>query len=196
MRTTQVVLMPVLAAVAVSSAGCLGRLVGEGAEEALGPKGAYWEEKPVAPDKHDKALATYRNFKLGEVTNGFGRNLPADFIPLFRGEFDKQLQESHLPKEASGKTLSFKVNVFHYETADMTDNVFGPLEQVVAHVELVDGASGATVASGNAIGRTGKTVGLGVEWKARGLAKALLKWARDYYPKPEGEPEEKAAKKD
>ena len=86
------ILVPVLAAVAMSSAGCLGRLVGEGAEKTLGPKGAYWEEKPVAADKENKALAAYKNFKLGEVTNGFGRNLPADFTlqlhkkpPIARG---------------------------------------------------------------------------------------------------------------
>ena len=72
--------------------------------------------------------------------------------------------------------------MIHYEKADMDDNVFGPLEQVVAHVELVDKASGEMVACGNAIGRTGKTVGLGAEAKAEGLAKALIKWASDYYP--------------
>ncbi len=184
MRTKRLLTVFGVAGLAMLSTGCMGRLVGEGAEKALGPKGAFWEEKPVAARPEVKALASYRNFKLGEVKNVFGKHVPSDFIQQFRVQFAEQLRASHLPKDPSGKTLLFNVSIIHYETADMTDNVLGPLEQVVAHVELVDQQSGTVLASGNAVGRTGKTVGLGVEWKARGLAKALLKWASEYYPKP------------
>ena len=90
--------------------------------------------------------------------------------------------------DKSGKTLVYNVNLLHYEVADATDNVFGPLEQVVARVELVDKQSGQQLAQGSCIGRTGKSVGLGVEWKAWGLARALYKWTSAYYPDA---PEEK-----
>ncbi len=179
--------MSLLAGLALGSTGCTGRLIGEALEKALGPKGAYWEEKPLATEKDAKPLAAYRAFEIGTVSNEYGKHVPADFTEKLRAEFAKQLAESHLPNDGAGKTLIFNVRVIHYEVADMTDNVLGPLEQVVAHVELVDKDSQAVLASGNAIGRTGKTVGLGVDWKARGLAKALIKWASAYYPKEEGE---------
>ena len=182
--------LAVLVGLAMWSSGCMGRLVGEGAEKALGPKGDYWEEQPLAASKKLKVLDAYGRFELGAVQNDYGRNLPSDFIPKFKAEFAKQLKESRLAKAPPGKTLVFNVSLVHYEVADTTDNVLGPLEQVVARVTLVDKDTQQVLATGNAIGRTGKTVGLGVDWKARGLAKALLKWAMDYYPKGEEDDDE------
>ncbi len=182
----------ILLAVAVSvvCSGCLGRMVGEGAEKTLGPKGAYWEEKSLAYSKKEKVLAPYTNFVLGQVKNDFGRNVPREFFSLFPREFEKALEKSKLPDTPTGKTLVVNVTVIHYETADETDNVLGPLEQVVAKVQLVDKATNKVMAYGNVIGRTGKTVGLGVDWKARGLAKGIVKWISDYYPRKHKESEE------
>jgi len=191
METRRGLLVALLAGLALASQGCMGRLVGEGAEKALGPKGVYWEETPLAAGKDMKVLELYRNFELGTAKNDFGRNVPPEFLGKFRAEFARQLQESKLPKEPGGKTLVFNVYVIHYETADTADNILGPLEQVVAHVELVDKDSQKTLASGNAVGRTGKSVGLGVNWKARGLAKALIRWASDYCPRSKDEDAER-----
>lgn len=174
-----------LVATAVASQGCVGRLIGEGAETALGAQGKYWEEKAVAFDKESDALAEYTSFELGDFTNEYGRRVPVAFMNAFPGAFARRLAESELPKDPSGKALIFNVSVIHYEEADTADNIFGPLEQVVARVELVDKASGEVIAAGNAVGRTGKTVGLGPDKKADGLAKALIDWATDYYPEPE-----------
>jgi len=173
------------AGLALAATGCMGRLIGEGAEAGLGPKGDYWEEKPAAASKETKALAAYQRFELGEVKNVYGRNVPAEFFEKFPVEFARELAGSHLPRQAAGKTAVFRVHILHYEKADMADNVLGPLEQVVARVELLDKDSSQILAWGNAVGRTGKTVGLGVDSKAKGLAKALVKWAGDYYPKKE-----------
>jgi hypothetical protein len=172
-------------AIPVICSGCLGRVVGEGAEKALGPKGDYWQEKRLAVSKEDKVLAPYTKFVLGKVKNEYGRNVPAEFFELFPDEFEKVLAKSKLPDNKTGKTLVINVAVIHYEIADRTDNILGPLEQVVARVELVDKDTNKVLAYGNVIGRTGKTVGLGVDWKARGLAKGIIKWISDYYPMPE-----------
>lgn len=174
----------VLAVASIASQGCLGRLIGEGAEGTLGPKGAYFEEKPVAANKEAKPLSGYGQFELGAVSNVYGKNVPSEFLAEFPKQFGDKLKGSALSKSAGAKTLVFNVQIIHYETADTEDNVFGPLEQVVASVELVDKESGAVLASGNAIGRTGKTVGLGPKAKAEGLAKALIKWAEDYSQQP------------
>jgi hypothetical protein len=193
MQTQRALWVLLLAGLILPAQGCMGRLIGEGAEKARGPKGVYWEEKPLAADKDAKPLAAYRRFELSRVSNDYGRNLPPTFIERFRAEFARQLEASRLPNDGAGKTLLFNVGILHYEEADLADNVFGPLEQVVAHVDLVDKESQAVLASGNAVGRTGKTVGLGVDWKARGLAKALIKWALAYTPKEaaEGGPDER-----
>lgn len=173
-----------LSVAAVASQGCLGRMIGEGAEGTMGPKGAYFEQKPVTATKDAKPLSAYGHFELGEVNNEIGKNLPSDFTSEFRKAFASRLKASSLSKSMGTKTLVFNVQIIHYEKADMSDNVFGPLEQVIARVELVDKESGDTIATGNAIGRTGKTVGLGTKTKADGLAKALIKWAEDYSNKP------------
>ncbi|HVP09625.1 MAG TPA: hypothetical protein VMV94_00370 [Phycisphaerae bacterium] len=177
------------------SQGCVGRVIGEGAEKTLGPKGAYFQEKPLAASKDMKVLGPYKKFELGTVKNDYGKNVPADFIPKFREEFAKQVKDAKLGEEGAGKTLLVNVNVIHYETADMADNVFGPLEQVVAHVELVDKDTGQVLASGNAIGRTGKSVGMGVDKKAIGLARGIVKWIGDYHPKGKEAEEKKQEKK-
>ncbi len=60
---------------------------------------------------------------------------------------------------------------------------FGPFEEVVARVELVNKDDGKVIGQGVAVSRSEKSVNLGSEKKAQGLAKALVKWASDYYPK-------------
>jgi hypothetical protein len=172
------------------STGCVGRIVGEGAEKALGPKGDYWEEKPLAYSKADKVLTPYTHYVLGSVKNDYGRNVPPEFFGMFPVEFRKVLLKSKLPINPNGKTLLINVSVIHYEIADTTDNILGPLEQVVARVQLVDKSTNQVLGYGNVIGRTGKTVGLGTDKKAEGLAKGIVKWIKAYSPKPPEEEEE------
>jgi|ERR1043166_261337 hypothetical protein len=190
MRNCKGLVLTLLVGTALLTPGCVGRAIGEGAEKATGPKGAYWEVKPCGSTKDHRALASYKNFELGPVRNEAGKNVPPDFLQKFPTEFAKRLKDSGLPTDHSGKTVVFDVTIVHYETADKTDNVFGPLEQVVAKVQLVDKETHQPLAEGVAIGRTGKSVGLGTEWKAWGLSKGLLKWAKDYYPKGKDDKED------
>ena len=184
MRTTRVLAMVGVMIAAMFSQGCMERLAGEGMEAAMGPKAAYYEEKPLAEKKDHKALEAYKRFELGEVKNMTGKFMPPDFMTYLPAQFKEQLASSDLPKEASGKTLVFQVSIIHYEAASMVSNAFGPFEEVVARVELVNKDDGQAVSQGVAISRSEKSVNLGSEKKAQGLAKALIKWASDYYPKP------------
>lgn len=150
----------------------------------MGPQAAYFEEKPLAAEKDHKALEAYKRFELGEVKNMTGKFMPPAFMTYLPAQFNAQLAKSDLPKEASGKSLVFRVTIIHYEAAGTVDNVFGPFEEVVARVELVDKDGGQVIGQGVAVSRSEKSVNLGPEKKAQGLAKALIKWASDYYPKP------------
>jgi prophage DNA circulation protein len=63
------------------------------------------------------------------------------------------------------------------------DQVFGPFEEVVARVELVDKASGTVLGVANCIGRSNTSVNKGVNKKAEGLSKAIAIWIGRSYPK-------------
>ncbi|MDM8009285.1 MAG: hypothetical protein QUV05_24350 [Phycisphaerae bacterium] len=184
MQTIRVMTMVAVVIAAAFSQGCVERLAGEGMEAAMGPKAAYFEEKPLAAEKDHKALEAYKRFELGEVKNMTGKFMPPAFMTYLPAQFNAQLAKSDLPKEASGKTLAFRLSVIHYEAASTMDSAFGPFEEVVARVELVDKDTGQVIGQGVAISRSEKSVNLGPEKKAQGLAKALIKWASDYYPKP------------
>lgn len=177
--------LALLSFLAFCAGGCMGRLIGEGAEAGLGPKGKYWQENSL-PAKESKPLAPYTNIELGKVANAYGRNVPEEFFSQFPREFQKRFQT-----EGPGKTLVVNVAILHYEKADVTDNIFGPLEEVVAHVELVDKTTGSVLATGNAVGRTGKTVGLGVQNKAEGLAKGISSWVNSHRGKEEKDKDKK-----
>lgn len=185
MRATKVLVMIGVMTTAMFSQGCMERLVGEGVEAAMGPKAAYFEEKPLAEKKDHQALAAYKRFELGEVKNMTGKFMPPAFLTHLPAQFKEQLGKSDLPKEASGKTLVFQVSIIHYEAASTMDSAFGPFEEVVARVELVNKEDGRVIGQGVAVTRSEKSVNLGPEKKAQGMAKALIKWASDYYPEAE-----------
>lgn len=173
-----------LAGLALLSEGCM-RAATEGMEAVRGGQGAYFEEKPVSPTPKDHlALAGYQRIELGEFANQSGQAMPPEFPTLLAAKFNEHLAKSDLPKGTSGKTVLFRVTLIYYEKADLKDSVFGPLEEAVARAELVDKDTGKVLASGAVVGRSSQSVGLGPAFKADGMAKALIKWASDYYPKP------------
>jgi hypothetical protein len=184
MRTTTVWMVIGLVMVALLSQGCM-RAATEGMEAVRGGQGSYFQEKPLsATPKDHAALAGYQRIEVGEVKNQAGAFMPSDFPALLTAKFSEHLAKSHLPKAASGKTIRFNVTLIYYEKANMTDNVFGPMEEAVASVELVDKDSARVLATGAVVGRSTQSVGLGPAYKADGMARGLLKWASDYYPKP------------
>ncbi len=184
MRRSTLLLIVGLTALALLSQGCM-RAATESLQFARGGQGAYFQEKPLSPTPKDHlALADYQRFELGEFKNMSGQSMPPDFPSLLAAKFSEHLAKSKLPKGASGKTLAFNVTLIYYEKASTVENVFGPLEEAVARVEVVDKDSGKVLATGAVVGRSTQSVGLGPEYKADGMAKALLKWASDYYPKP------------
>jgi hypothetical protein len=183
MRMTRALTVIGLAGLAMLSQGCM-RMATESMEATMGAKGTYYQGTPLGPDKDHMALQEYKRFELGEVKNSAGKFLPPEFLVYFPRQFNKVMGKSHLPADPSGKTLLIRVNVIHYEKANTVDNVFGPFEEVVARVELVDKDSSRVLGEGAVIGRTTQSAGLGPEAKAEGLARGLVKWLSDYYPKP------------
>jgi hypothetical protein len=181
MRRATVGLMIVAAAAALMP-GCVGRLAKEGVGLGRGAKGAYFATQPVAPTRDARPLGVYGRFELAPPVDDFGGRTPAEFSALLSSEFQRQLAEKHLPDRPGSNTLLIRTTILHFELAGAMGNVFGPFEEVVARVELVDKDSGRVLGKANCIGRSSESVNKGVAKKAEGLAGAILDWIASRYP--------------
>ena len=163
-----------------SLAGCASRAIKEGLGVALGAKGQYAQIQSLP--SNETALAEYRNFELGDFTDATGGRAPRQLWTLLPTAFDQELADKRLPREAGGKTLVARGKIIYYEDSNLMGNVFGPFEEVIALVELVDKSSGRVLASSHCVGRTDQTVNRGVQKKAEGLAKGIVAWLDKHYP--------------
>lgn len=181
---TRIATVTVMVVAALFCGGC-SRVIGEGAAVALGAKGNYIPMRPAGWDKLQAPLKEYSNLQLGPIEDSFGGLVPAALLRVLPGKFQNALADANLPTKPGGKTLLIRGKIYHYEKSGLFGNVFGPHEEVVARMELVDKKTGKVIAVANCIGRTNKSVNLGVDKKADGLVKGIVKWLASGYPKPE-----------
>jgi hypothetical protein len=164
--------------------GCVGRVVSEGLGKVTGPKGITAEVQPVSSMRRDVSLEDYTQFKIERFTDNFGGRTPQRLLSMLPGQFYRELAKAKIHSRAGGKTLLIRGQVIHYEDSSTAmSQVFGPFEEVVARVELVDAESGKTLGVANCIGRSRETVNQGVEKKTEGLAEAIAGWIASHYPK-------------
>jgi hypothetical protein len=156
--------------------GCLGRAISETAGKIEGPKGNY---STVA--RLNTSLAGYTRFEVGTVRDDTGGHMPAELPGMLPEKVQAELARRGLPDDPGGRTAVIRCSILHYEDSTLFANVFGPLEEVIARVELVDKPSGRVLGSANCVGRTRETVNLGVEKKAEGLAVGIAKYIADNY---------------
>ncbi len=157
--------------------GC-GTAIGEGAALAMGAKGESTPIKAVSTN-----LGAYRRFELGTLTDDMGGKVPRQLFTLLPGAFAKELKEEKIPNAVSGKTLLIRGKVLHYESAPSSAKALAGVEFVVAQMELVDKDSGQVLGVANCAGWTDKRTTLGVPEKAQGLARAIVGWIGNHYPK-------------
>ncbi|MHC4983556.1 MAG: hypothetical protein ACYTF6_10410 [Planctomycetota bacterium] len=175
-------------AIVAVAAGLLASGCSRGVKEVIGkPKGIYAPLTPVAADKDARPLGRYTHFELGDIDDAFGGKVPPELFRFLPEKFAEQLQEHGLPDVSGGKTLLIRGKVYHYETQGLVGHIFGPLEEVVARMQLVDKDNGWVVGVANCVGRTNETRNRGAEKKAEGLAKAIVLWIKDNYPEIEQE---------
>ena len=181
MNGRAILAVPLVGFLAVAS-GCTGRLIKESMGVAMGAKGATTMLQPV-PQGHDaRPLGVYERFELGQIRDDTNGQTPAAVFSLLPGAFEKQLADKKIPNAASGKTLLIRGKVLHYEDSGLVGQVFGPLEEVVARIELVDKETGKVLGVANCVGRTQESVNIGVQTKVEGLAKAIVRWIDKLYP--------------
>lgn len=160
-----------LVAALVACPGCLSRAVKEGVGAARGASGKHMTIQPTG------SLSAYNTYELGATTNEVGRNLPGNFFRLLPSQLHKELADKGLTRRhGGGKVMLINVDVVHYESGGFMGQAFGPFEEVVARVTLVDKATGNVLGTANCVGRSQSTTAEGVEEKASGLAKAIAGW--------------------
>jgi hypothetical protein len=172
-----------LLVVALAVPGC-SRAIKEGVGLARGARGVYVPLEPLSADPNARPLGEYEYFELGSFTDGFGGKTPPELFAMLPEKFREEIVSKKLPDNPAGPTLVMRGEILHYESENLVGVVIGPLEEVIARVELVDKASGRVLATGNCVGRTKEAVNQGVEKKAEGLAKALASWIEQRYPEP------------
>lgn len=175
------ILVGSLAGLILLAGGC-SRVFKEGLGAATGAKGVAIPLKPVAGSPSDRPLGAYERFELGSITDGINGQTPPGLLTQLPAEFEKQLAAKKLPNPASGKTLVIRGEIRHYEASGLFGQAFGPLEEVIARIELVDKDSGNVLGVANCVGRTKESINMGVRAKAEGLAKAIVGWIDKLYP--------------
>jgi len=162
----------------VAAGGC-GRGIGEAVGGIRGGQGSCRVLKAAPPVD----VGAYQRFELARIADGMEGLAPGELFSALPGEFAKALADKKIPNAASGKTLLIRGEVIHYEDAGMVNRALGPLEQVVARVEYVDKASGKVLALANCVGRTKDNFNVGPQSKAEGLARGIVRWIDERYPK-------------
>lgn len=182
MSKTTMAMVAALLAASMGLGGCWSTVVGEGAGLFMGASGVHAVTQPMSSDDGARPLGEYTRFVMGEWSDDFGGKVPDRLFTLLPGKFAEAREHAKLPNDPGGKTLVVRGRVLHYESENLFGMITGPLEEAVARVELVDQETGRVLAAGNCIGRTEERVNQGVEKKAEGLAKAIVKWISSRYP--------------
>ncbi len=165
-----------LLGVALLSGGCVGRAIKEGVGSVTGAKGVYMQIQSPG------SLESYTSFEVGGFDDRFGRT-PSQLLQLIPREIRKRLAESNLTMGGSGKTLLIQGEVIYFEKAGAMGQAFGPLEEAVCEIKLVDKATGQEIGAATCVGRSTETVNQGLEKKAEGIAKAVVDWIQSNRPK-------------
>ena len=123
----------------------------------------------------------YARFVVEPFKDATGIGVPQVIKSTLATHVAVQLAEKKIPTASSGKTLPIRGTYIYYEDANnTTDQLFGPFEEVIARVQLVDGST--VIGEATCVGRSTESVNKGADKKAQGLAKAIVGWIDKRYP--------------
>jgi len=151
--------------------GCITRAA---KEVFLSPKGlSVPTQQPASQSK------AYSKVQFEDFSNAAISIMPAHMNDLMRTALSEEIGELK-PKKAildpaASRVLTVRGQYVYYEeNRGILDQAFGPFEEIIAIVELVDQPSGQIVARGYCVGRTNTTKLQGPKRKAEGLSKAII----------------------
>jgi hypothetical protein len=170
MKSARVLLLSIVMITLCCASGCLSRVIKEGMGTATGAKGGFQElDWP--------GQLSDCNFVVGKLESANQKIIPVQLMNELPAELAKQMKESNIPTSGQpGKTVVINVKVIYYEKAGAFGQLFGPLEEVIAEVTLVDKANGRILGQAMCVGRSQESVNKGIPEKTQGLAKGICKW--------------------
>jgi hypothetical protein len=180
MKTTKLVLVLLTAGI-VLSGGCVSRAIKEGVSVATGPKGFYAEDPSMGAES-SRPLGKYESIEIGQFGSDF-RSTPGSLTGMIATQLREKLTDAGFPINAPGPTLVVQGTVIYYEKAGLSGQLFGPFEETVCDVQLIDKSTGQKVGNAICIGRSTTTAMQGMDKKAEGVAKGIVEWLKDRYPK-------------
>jgi len=153
--------------------GC-GRVIGEGAGVVMGASGK------VVAQRNPTSLAKYNGLKVESITVAGGIYAPSGLPGMIRSQFEKAAREELHLTSSGNPAIAVSGEVVHYEVGGMSDELMGPLQEVVVHTRLTDAESGQLLGEANLVGRAKSSSSSGADNLAEGAAKALEKWLKEY----------------
>ena len=176
-----IVCFSLLAALTMTT-GCWSRLAKEGIGAVSGAKGFARVSTPVAPTETSTSLGAYTHF----VVEPFADTSPSPGVSLevknmLGQHVAEKLIDKKIPNQPGGRTLTIRGTYIYYEEANKaTDQLFGPFEEVIARVQLLDGNT--LIGEATCVGRSTESVNKGASKKSQGLARAIVDWIDKNYP--------------
>lgn len=173
----RIVLLVLVVALVMSVCGCYGRVAKEAFGAATGGKGKFL---PVGPTGPGADLARYSEIRVEPFDGAAEVNVPGGLNDMLLAEFSRMLRTNKISERLGGAgRLIIRGRYLHYEKSGAGGQLFGPLEEVVARVEMVDGGTNTVLARANCVGRSTSTTTQGAGSKAQGLAKGIIKFIKE-----------------
>jgi hypothetical protein len=182
----RMILLSLVAVLLTSVGGCLSRAA---KEIFLSPSGFSVPTALTGSQQN-----SYSKVQFEDFTNTGIAAMPADMNQIQKTVLAEKIAGLK-PKKAildakAARTLIVRGQYVYYEEAGgMLDQAFGPFEEVIALVELVDQSSSKVIARGYCVGRSNTTKLQGPKRKAEGLSKAIIDLIRKNCKTPPPPPE-------
>jgi hypothetical protein len=179
----RLVLLGLTAGLLMSTGGCLSRAA---KEALLSPKGFAVPTAMESVRQHSYSKVQFQAFSNLGITT-----MPANMNEVLHTSLVTKIatlkpQKAILDPSANRVVLVRGRYIYYEEAGSILDQAFGPFEEIIAIVELVDQPTGKVIASGYCVGRTGTTRLQGSRRKAEGMAKAIIELIRKSCRTPAG----------
>ena len=161
-----------LATLATLNAGCLGRLVNEGAGVVVGAQANVIEiyaldsSQPLGPVTVEK------------IDNTMGPPVTSEWVSDLAGELRVKLATDGVFLEPGRRAVKVSGAVVHVEGAKLIDQAFGPHPEVIVRVTATDAATGRTIGVANVVGRARGDTSSSQKKLAEAFAAGVAKWLR------------------
>jgi hypothetical protein len=159
-----------VAAMAALNAGCLGRLVNEGAGIVVGAKANVVEIDPLDLSQQIGPV------KVEKIENAMGQPVSGEWLFDLAGSLRLKLANDAVFLEPGRRAVKVSGVVVHVEGAKLMDQAFGPHPEVVVRVTAKDAVTGRVIGMANVVGRARGDTSSSRQDLSDAFASGVAKW--------------------